>query len=70
MHRMGRLKRMFGRDDGETAEQFVRRLDGGTYRGGYAAPVVPSIVELYDRIGALEARVVELERSAGPALGS
>lgn len=57
---MGRLRRMFGRDVGETPEEYVRRLNGGSL-GGYVTPVLPSLVELYDRLSALEARVAELE---------
>ena len=56
---MGTLKRFFGRDDGETNEQYMRRLERSS-TAGYVRPVVPSIVELYDRIAALEARVAEL----------
>lgn len=63
---MGRLKRMFGRDDGETPERYVRRLNsGGRMSGGYVQPVLPSVVELYDRVGELEARVAELESVLG-----
>lgn len=60
---MGRLKRMFGRDDGETPEAYVRRMRSSTM-GGYVAPVLPSLVELYDRVAALEARVAELGAGA------
>lgn len=51
---------MFGRDVGETPEEYVRRMSE-TSRAGYVAPVLPSLVELYDRVAALEARVAELE---------
>lgn len=50
---------MLGRDAGETAEQRVRRLEMNRWNG-YIQPVLPSIVELYDRIAALEAQVDEL----------
>ncbi len=58
---MGRLRRGFGRDDGETAEHHVRRLGVGRLGGGHAAPVVPSVIELYDRVARLESRVAEFE---------
>lgn len=38
------------------------RLNGGSF-GGYITPVLPSVVELYDRIAALETRVADLESS-------
>ena len=59
---MGRLTRIFGRDDGESNEQYVRRMRSSSIGGGYVRPVLPALAELYDRVHALEARVAELER--------
>lgn len=49
-----------GPDKGESREDYVRRLNRSRL-SGYVAPVLPSVVELYDRITALENRVRELE---------
>lgn len=57
---------MFGRDDGETSEEYVRRMSR-TSTAGYVAPVLPPLVELYDRTAALEARVADLEQRARSA---
>jgi len=57
---MGVLKRLFGRDDDETQEQYVRRLSRSGMNG-YMQSVLPSLVELYDRIAALEAQVAVLQ---------
>jgi hypothetical protein len=55
---MGYLRRMFGRDTNESAEEYMRRLNTEDMgRGGYVKAIVPSIVELYDRVAALEARL-------------
>lgn len=56
---------MTGHDDVETAEQRVRRLDT-TRWNGYIQPVVPALVDLYDRIAVLEARIAELELARTP----
>jgi hypothetical protein len=49
---------MFGRDTNESAEEYMRRLNTEDMgRGGYVKAIVPSIVELYDRVAALEARL-------------
>ena len=54
------LRRLVGRDDGETQEQYVRRLsESGAI--GYAKPVLPSLVEIYDPIATLEAQVAALQ---------
>ena len=61
---MGKLRRMvLGHEDKETAEQRVRRLNDNRFNG-YIQPVVPAIVELYDKIAALEARIEELSSKA------
>ena len=52
----------FQQQAGETREQFVRRE---VMRPGVVA-TGPTLVDLYDRINALEARVAELE-SGSPA---
>jgi hypothetical protein len=55
---MGYLRRMFGRDTNESAEEYMRRLNTEDMgRGGYVKAIVPSIVVLYDRVAALEARL-------------
>lgn len=51
----------FGRDRDESAEQHVRRLAGQGLQPGYLRPVLPSLVELYDRTSWLHDRVLELE---------
>jgi hypothetical protein len=56
----GTLKRLIGRDDGETQEQYVRRMSENGVNG-YVKPVLPSLVEFYDRIATLEAQVAELQ---------
>jgi len=57
---MGMLRRLVGRDDGETQEQYVRRLsESGVI--GYAKPVLPSLIEIYDRVATLEAQVAALQ---------
>lgn len=61
---MGALRRMFGQDTGESQESYMRRLAAGSM-SGYVKPVMPSVVDFYDRIAALEARVAELERQVG-----
>ena len=59
---MGKLRRLFGRDTDESAEDYVRRLNGEDKgRAGYVTAVVPSVVELYDRVAALERQVAILE---------
>lgn len=61
---MGKLRRMMlGHEDKETAEQRVRRLNDNRFNG-YIQPVVPAIVDLYDKIAALEARIEELSSKA------
>jgi hypothetical protein len=57
---MGMLKRLIGRDDGETQEQYVRRMSESGVNG-YVKPVLPSLVEFYDRIATLEAQVAALQ---------
>lgn len=57
---MGRFRRMFGRDAGETPEDYVRRLNSGSL-AGYVKPVLPSIIELYDRVSLLERHIRSLE---------
>ena len=57
---VGTLKRPIGRDDGETQEQYVRRMREGDVNG-YVKPVLPSLVEFYDRIATLEAQVAALQ---------
>ena len=60
---MGTLRRlMTGHDNKETAEQRVRRLDNNRFNG-YLQPVIPALVDLYDRIAELEARVEELSKT-------
>ena len=59
---MGKLRRLLGRDTDESAEEYMRRLNGEDKgRGGYVAAVVPSVVELYDRVAALDARLAAIE---------
>ena len=57
---MGAVRRLFGRDTGETPEQYVRRLSWSATTP-YVKPVLPSVIELYDRVAALEAHVAYLE---------
>ena len=59
---MGTLRwLMTGHHIKETAEQRVRRL-ANNRSNGYIQPVVPALVDLYDRIAELETRVEELSR--------
>ena len=58
---MGAVRRLFGRDTGETPEQYVRRLSSSSMTA-YVKPVLPSVIELYDRVAALEYQVAKLER--------
>jgi hypothetical protein len=54
--------RRFGlRVPGESNEDYVRRVNG-KLGAGDVQPVLPALVELYDRVAALEARVQELAR--------
>ena len=55
---------LFGRANGETAEEGMRWLSSHRWNP-YVLPMVPAVVDLYDRIAVLEARVEELsdERS-------
>ena len=46
---------------GRDTAQFVRRLSDSPLLAGYVKPVVPPVVELYDRLAELEARVAALE---------
>lgn len=50
------LKSTWRRLPDETNEEYVRRN-----QIPYVAPVIPSILELYDRVAALEARLAQLE---------
>ena len=61
----GRILATAVRPREETDEQFVRRVDrspAGSFIGRFIRPLVPSVVELYDRIEALEQRVLALEQ--------
>ena len=51
---------MGGPAEGESHENFVRRLARSRIPG-YVKPVLPSVVELYARVAALEQRVAQLE---------
>lgn len=53
---------MTSRDNKETAEQRVRRLGNNRFNG-YLQPVVPVLVDLYDRMAQLEPRVEQLSKT-------
>ncbi len=63
--RVGRLLATAVRPRQETDEQFVGRIPrspAGGFIGRFIRPLVPPVVELYDRIESLERRVRALEQ--------
>lgn len=50
------MKNLTHPEPDESNEDFVRRLADSRVTQGYLAPILPALVELYERVGALEER--------------